>query len=195
MKEETLKGLLEKYFNGDTSLEEEKVLRKYFSGDDILPGFDTEKEIFNSYSSASEAIPPASEDLESRILSSIDDYEKENHRKRFPRRYMAISGIAATLLILIGSYFFFIRKAEPADTYSDPVIAYAETMKILNEVSLKLNKGTSALKTISKINTVTQKSIESIDRSASKLSGSFEKIRLIDRLSDTDTQTKKTNNK
>jgi hypothetical protein len=195
MKEEKLRELLEKYFNGDTSLEEEKALREYFSGDEILPGYDTEREIFNGYSSASEAIPPASEDLESRILSSIDDYEKENHRKRFTRQYMAISGIAATLLILVGSYFFFIRKAEPADTFSDPVIAYAETMKILNEVSLKLNKGTSALHTIGKINSVTRQSLESIDRSASILSGSIEKIRLIDRLSDTDTQSKKTNNK
>lgn len=195
MKEEKLQELLEKYFSGDTSIEEEKSLREYFAGDDILPGYDTEREIFYGYSSVSKAIPAVSEDLELRILSTIDKYEMENQRKGFNMRYMALSGIAATILILVGSYFFFISKAEPADTFTDPVIAYAETMKILNDVSVKLNKGTSALKTINKINTAAQKSIESIDRSASKLSDGLEKIRLIDRLSDTDTKIERANNK
>jgi hypothetical protein len=194
MKEEKLKELIEKYYKGESSPEEEKILKEYFSGDDIIPGYEAEKEIISYYLSAAEAIPAPSEDLELKILRSIDKYDRAQRSRIFTRRYLIPLSFAASLLMIAGSYFFFIHKAEPSDTYTDPLIAYAETMKILNEVSVKLNKGTEALNSISKINSATRKSIESIDRSAFVLNNSFQKIKLIDRLSETGTQTKKINN-
>jgi hypothetical protein len=197
MREEQLKELIEKYNNGESSPEEEKILREYFAGDDIISGYEAEKDIFSYYTSAAEAeaVPAPSDDLEQRILRSIDKYDNAWRSRLFTRRYLIPLSLAASLLIIIGSYFFFIHKSEPSDTFSDPVIAYAETIKILNEVSVRLNKGTDALRSIGKISDVTRKSIESIDRSASIISGSIERIRIIDKLSETDVRTKKTNNK
>jgi hypothetical protein len=73
---------------------------------------------------------------------------------------------AAGLLILTGSYFFFVRRAQPQDTYSDPKIAYAETIRILTEVSSRMNRGTEPLKTVGKINEMKEISLGSITRSA-----------------------------
>jgi hypothetical protein len=186
MKQEELKKLLEQYYNSNTSTEDEITLRDYFSGDDVFPGYEAEKEIFNHYS-AEEKIPAPSGDLEHRIIKSIDDLE--NTRSIPGRtRYIAIISVAATFIILIGSYFFFIRSQEPKDTFSDPRIAYAETMKILNEVSVKLNKGTSRLQPINKLNNAARKSIESVDRSTSMISSSLKRIEVIRKLSATDVQ-------
>jgi hypothetical protein len=184
MKQEELKELLERYYNGDTSPEDEIVLRDYFSGDDIFPGYEAEREIF-CYYSAKEKIPAPSGDLEARIMKSIDNLE---HTRSIPgrTRYIVLLSIAATFLILVGSYFFFIRNQEPKDTFSDPRIAYAETMKILNEISVKMNKGTSGLQSISKLNNAARTSMESVGRSTSMITGSFKRIEVIRKLSETD---------
>jgi hypothetical protein len=51
------------------------------------------------------------------------------------------------------------------DTFSDPEIAYAETIKILREVSVQLNYGAQVLEPIGKINEMTKKSFETINNS------------------------------
>jgi hypothetical protein len=61
-------------------------------------------------------------------------------------------------------YFFFARESEPTDTFSDPEIAYAETMKILHDVSIRLNKGTRALETVGMMQEVAQNSFNEISR-------------------------------
>jgi hypothetical protein len=72
---------------------------------------------------------------------------------------------AAGILILTGSYFFFMRKTEIDDTFKDPAIAYAETIKILREVSSELNHGAQVLEPVGKMSEVTRKSFKSINNS------------------------------
>jgi hypothetical protein len=193
MNEEKLKQLLYRYYDGNTSEEEETVLREFFSGNDIIPGYDEEKEIFFHYSHA-EIVPNPSDDLEIRILRSIDNLETTQKSRYARRRFMAYSGIAATFLLLIGSYFLFFQKTEPRDTFSDPQIAYAETMKILNDISVKLNKGTKALQPLTRINNATRTSLKTIDKSASVISTNLKQIAVFNKLSGTDIQTINTNN-
>ncbi|MGD0341320.1 MAG: hypothetical protein ABSA76_06405 [Bacteroidales bacterium] len=182
MKEEILKKLLEKYYNGDTSLEEEQSLKEYFSGKDIMPGYEAEKEIFRLFSSSGE-VPAAGDELETRIKNAIDHLE-ESHPVRTPsiRRY-AFASLAAGLLILAASYFMLRHHAEPKDTFSDPRLAYAETMKILNEVSLKLNKGTDALEPVRKIARAAQSGLGTVSKSASVITENLKPIRMINRIS------------
>lgn len=182
MKEELLKELLEKYYNGETSIEEELRLKEYFSGKDVLPGYEAEKEIFRLYSASGQIAAPDDE-LEARIKIAIDHLE-EPKMKRTPviRRYTVMS-IAAGLLILIASYFMLKHHAEPKDTFSDPRLAYAETMKILNEVSYKLNKGTSALEPVRKVARAAQSGLGSVSKSASVLTDNLKQIRMIDKIS------------
>lgn len=188
MKEELLKTLLEKYYKGDTSVEEEKSLKEYFSGDEVLPGYEAEKEVFRLYSASGEISAPDDE-LEYRIKSAIDELDgNKAPRAHFIRRYTVMS-IAAALLILVASYFMLKHRAEPEDTFSDPRLAYAETMKILNEVSVKLNKGTSGLKNVSKIERAAKSSLNSIGKSTLLLSENLRPLGLFNKLSDVNHET------
>ena len=175
MKEEKLKQLLDRYYDGNTTSEEEKELKEYFSGTDIFPGYEAEKEIFRHYARA-ERIPVSSADFEARIINAVDKLETNGRRRILRKRYISLLSSAAVIMILVGSWFIFIRKTEPADSFSDPRIAYAETMKILNDVSVKLNKGTMALQPISKINNAARASIRSIDRSVSVMEDGLRRI-------------------
>jgi hypothetical protein len=85
-------------------------------------------------------------------------------RKR--RFALSIASAAAGVLILAGTYFFFLHRAEPRDTFSDPQLAYAETMKILYNVSSKINQGTRPLNSLGKMQDFSSKSFEAFDRSA-----------------------------
>jgi hypothetical protein len=182
MKEELLKELLEKYYNGETSIEEELRLKEYFSGKDVLPGYEAEKEIFRLYSASGQIAAPDDE-LETRIKIAIDHLEEPKmNRTPIIRRYTVMS-IAAGLLILIASYFMLKHHSEPKDTFSDPRLAYAETMKILTEVSYKLNKGTSALEPVRKVARAAQSGLGSVSKSASVLTGNLKQIRMLDKFS------------
>ncbi|HBE41976.1 MAG TPA: hypothetical protein DDW27_12360 [Bacteroidales bacterium] len=174
MKEDKLKELLDKYYDGNSSPEEEQELKDFFSGDVIFPGYDAEKEIFRYYSS-SEQIPVPSTDFDNRILNTIDKLEVIKRKNIFRKGYITILSAAATILIMIAAWFITTYDREPEDTFSDPVIAYAETMKILNNVSVKLNRGTKAIKPVFKLVNTTRDGIKSIDRSFSLISGGLKK--------------------
>jgi hypothetical protein len=164
MNTKELNRLLEKYYKGESTEAEEEKLRRFFSGENIPEGYDTEKAIFSYYDEAN-AIPEPSYDFEARILDGIDRYE-EGRRKFSIRRHLIPSlSAAAGILLLAGSYFFFIHRSEPRDTFTDPQIAYAETMKILMNVSSQLNRGAMALEPVGKMNQMTTKSFESIHKS------------------------------
>ena len=195
MKEEKLKELLERYYNGDTSQSEEAELKKYFAGNEICEGYEAEREIFRHYS-GSEIIPVPSVDFEERIIEALDDLENKHKNKSFRKRYIMIMSAAAAILILIGSYFIFFYQTEPEDTFSDPQLAYAETMRILNEVSVKLNRGTEALKPIARIQDATQTGMKSVDRSALIISKNLQRIYLLDQISNSENTARiKNNNK
>jgi hypothetical protein len=164
MNEEELKRLIEKYYNGVSTEQEEKTLRDYFAGNNIPAGYEAEKEIFSYYAGSAE-VPEPSIDFEARILAGIDALETTDGSKRIRRYLLPLLGAAAGLLILTGVYFFFVNRHDSEDTFSDPQIAYAETIKILRDVSVQMNHGTQALEPIGKINEMTKRSFETINKS------------------------------
>ena len=179
MNSEEIKHLLQKYFDGDTTIEEEISLKNFFSGGDIPEELNVEKEIFKYFILSAE-IPEPSADFEEKIFSAIgrdDGNTVQSGRRR--RLYMTLTGAAAGLLILAASYFFFTGGPEPRDTYSDPELAYSETMKILIDVSARLNKGTESLAQLNALKDETLKSIETVTSSAALIE---EKIRPLDKI-------------
>jgi len=70
MNSEEIKHLLQKYFDGDTTLEEEISLKNFFSGGDIPEELNVEKEIFKYFILSAE-IPAPSADFEEKIFSAI----------------------------------------------------------------------------------------------------------------------------
>lgn len=164
MKKEELDKLLNKYYNGESTEDDENVLKTFFSGNEVPEGYEAEVAIFSFYKNAS-GIPEPSSDFESRILAAVDVAENSKRLSGKFRRliYPSIS-IAAGILIIVATWFFFNKSREPRDTFTDPELAYAETIKILEVVSSQLNKGTRALEPVSRINAVSTKSFETISK-------------------------------
>jgi len=177
MEENKLKELLDKYYDGVTSSEEELELKTYFSGNNVLPGYEAEKEIFSYYSGMEKIIVPFA-DFEMRIIKSVDDLERIKLINNKRKRYITLFSVAATILIMIGSWFFFLREREPADTFSDPSLAYAETMKILTNVSVKINMGKEALKPVFNLTGTARQGMRSVDRSLTAFSDGLRKAGL-----------------
>jgi hypothetical protein len=165
MKTLELNRLLEKYYKGESTEKDEAELRSFFSENNIPEGYEAEKVIFSYYRNTME-VPEPSPDFESGILAGIDEYESKSSSLNLRKFILPLISTAAALLIMAGLYFFFIDRSEPRNTYSDPEIAYAETMKILMKVSSELNQGAMALEPVAKINDLTTKSFDAINKPA-----------------------------
>jgi hypothetical protein len=165
MNEEELKRLTEKYYNGESTEDEEKILREFFRKGNIPEGYEAEKRIF-SYYTESASLPEPSIGFEARILAGIDGSASKTGSRKTKKYLLPLLSAAAGIFILIGSYFFFTGKTSSADTFTDPQLAYAETIKILRDVSSQLNRGAQVLEPVGKINEVKTKSLETINKSA-----------------------------
>ena len=127
--------LLRKYWNCETSLEEEKRLREYFGNDDIPDQLKETASLFRYF-----------EEAKKKSLSDVafDDQvmSKVNPRQGQVRRPMYNSmRIAAGLLVVIVATWFIrteVRQTIPqeiVDTYDDPELAFEETKKALLMIS------------------------------------------------------------
>ncbi|MBC35472.1 MAG: hypothetical protein CL663_05465 [Bacteroidetes bacterium] len=145
--------LLERYFSGETSLEDEKLLMEYFQGDDIPSHLQSLKGQFEYYSDEKEK-EFLDESFDNKIIDLIQS-EEEKSVKNTRRMYLYMaSGIAASVLILMSLFFKFdplTKKVE--ETFSDPEMAYNETRKALLLVSQTLNSGLEPMSKASKMNT------------------------------------------
>lgn len=186
MNQEHIKILLERYYEGETSPEEEMLLKEFFSREEVPEEFRSDSEIFRFFIDSA-AIPDAPSGFEERIIERIDR-QRAGTKLTPKRRILAIITAAAVVIIILSTALFITRyKDSGRDTYSDPQIAYAEAMKILYEVSAKLNKGTSALGKIGVLESETMNGLETMSRSTSlmkekmkPLDDVFETIRMIE---------------
>jgi hypothetical protein len=152
-----IEELLEKYYNGETSLEEERKLHWYFQTHEIPMHLRPDAEIFRyNYKQSREEVAP---ELSEKLSKLIDEQER---RSRFiipVKSIRWISGIAASILIIFSLWMGIgrdiIRERHHGgftDTFDDPQLAYLETKKALLLVSEKLNTGTKELHHLSKYN-------------------------------------------
>lgn len=180
MKTGDINKLLERYYDGTSTIEEERLLKEYFSGSEVSEELLVEKDIF-SYLSREHgtAIPDPSPDFEKRIAAAIDREEKREAAPARRRLYLMISGMAAAILILAASYFFFERQPGIRDTYSDPEVAYAEAMKILYDVSVRMNEGTKALGQLGALQDKTGKTLNAVGRSASLIEDKMKPLEVV----------------
>ena len=168
-----VKLLLAKYFNGDTTLEEERMLQGYFSDETEIPGeLISYRQQFMLLSSSAWAEHDTSK-LDLRISEMIDSQAEaipiQSHR-RLLYRYL----VAASVILMLGVSAFLIyqvRNSTVRDTYSDPKIAYQEAQRALMYVSQKMNKGIEPLANVSKITAGNEqlKALQKMDESMGML--------------------------
>lgn len=136
MEHEKIKYLIEKYFEAQTSTEEEIVLKDYFTSCENIPKeFETAAEIFKF----------SDKEL------NIKHYAKN---KKSPKtNYKWVWSVAASLLIVfsVGWYVFEQQKQQ-----REIELAYAETQKALLMVSEHLNIGVKKMTYLTEFNATTE---------------------------------------
>jgi len=145
-----IEELLGKYYEGNTTLAEEKLLKKFFSRDDVPVHLRDHQPMFRFF--AEESAQTLSDERQNEtLIRKIEEYREETSAvKTHPgkRRLYYLSGIAAGLLILM-SLFFVIRNEVSRKQFKDSVnpsaeLAYIQTRQALLMVSAGLNTGLDA---------------------------------------------------
>ena len=126
--------LIEKYFQGETSLAEERELRSYFSSPNVAPHLEQYKAMFGYFSQA-----------------KLDEYSKEFPQQKNIKKSMWIS-IAASTVILLGMFTFYMSSIQPKEiknelgSYDNPQEAFEQTQKALALLSQNVNIGIESVK-------------------------------------------------
>ncbi len=140
MNPESIKTLLEKYFDGETSIAEERELKRYFSQQKVDAELAKYRPLFLFLKEEKEAEMPQQQAVKLRPLP----------RPKLVgwRRFRSMAAAAATVAAFaVGGYLYqqnmTVEKGNPlfVDTYDDPEKAKAEIQKALALVSRKMNKG------------------------------------------------------
>jgi hypothetical protein len=167
MEKITVIALLDKYWQAETTLEEEKALADYFRGPAVDPELATYSEIFVYFDEEASVVP--SPDLGDRILQHIgiasDNSAIEPGRKTVVIRPFGtgLLSAAAVIAALIAGLFLLtpsqqhssavdagtslatIRHGAIQDTYDDPEQALAAVRGALLVASTHLNEGRQEL--------------------------------------------------
>ena len=134
-----IEDILDKYFQGETSIAEEKELKDYFSSPNVAQHLEQYKPMFGYFSQVKEQ------------KSTQEIPLKTN------KRNVAWLSIAASAVVLlgVGTYFYVSQKnTAPAvaqtelGTYDDPEEALAATQKALALLSTKVNVGIGSVQYI-----------------------------------------------
>jgi hypothetical protein len=136
-----IEALVEKFYEGSTSLSEERQLREFFSGADIPPHLAVHAELFRYYESSGKEELTDTE-FETRFLKSIEETSVIPLNNKRKQVYF-ITGIAASILLLTGIFFTFrndIFLHSPKETLQQE-IAYQKAEKALLLLSSNFNTG------------------------------------------------------
>ncbi len=136
-----VKHLLDRYWSGETSLDEEQALQTYFSSGQVDPAFQEYQGLFTFYRSKKNISMVASIPTPSVTMPRTG-------RKVTNLRWLI--NVAAALLVFFAVFFGNRYQQERkqhayvfVDTYEDPQAAYQEVKEALLFVSSKMNKGVS----------------------------------------------------
>jgi len=135
----TAKTLLDRYFLGETSLEEEQQLRAYFRDGDIHPELAAYPPLFSYWEQASEIVAPK--------------VQRPAIQRRLPVRWLSAAAAAVVLMFSINTWFdpptdvtaSTIPEAQPIDwskyEVTDPEEAYRILRGALKTASSEINRG------------------------------------------------------
>jgi anti-sigma factor RsiW len=149
-----LKTLINQYWDGATTLEEERAIKHFFSTHSDLP---TEIEQWRKWFATTTAISHAelSEDFDARILASI---EKEVKVPKYIPLFHRFIAVAASVAILLCAYLGWIKtthhEEEPQMTYEEAQEIMDMTKAVLYFTSAKMNQA----------ETILQENMSKIDR-------------------------------
>jgi hypothetical protein len=149
-----IKTLLDKYWNCETTLDEEAELRTYFSSNEVPETLRPFASLFQYFKSENDI--RLSESFDKKILNQIKAGEKPP-KQRYLNVYYKVAAAVILILFFVTIHQRFITVREKAatmvqDTFDDPEKALEETKKVLLLVSEKWNKGKNNFTKLSEFN-------------------------------------------
>ena len=174
-----IRKMLDRFYAGESTLEEERILQDYFSAARIPEELIPDRDLFRSLGSATDSVV-APDGLNQKILAVLGEQEKKVIRTRRITVF-SLSGLAAGLLVVVALYVGYFKNNgggrlasnQITDTYTDPQDAYEEAKRTLAYVSAKLSTGTTELEhvaQVSKTSTEPLKSLSKINKGSKELS-------------------------
>lgn len=141
-----IEQLIDKYFEGQTSIAEERELKAYFSSSDVAQHLEQYRHVFGYFTQAKQQKFTKSVPLQP--------------RKQFNVMWLSI---AASIVLVFGIATFKMMETESVKpsgelgTYNSPELAMAETQRALDLVSAKLNVGIESVNYINEYETAKSK--------------------------------------
>lgn len=129
--------LISKYYEGETTLEEEKVLREYFLKGDIPPHLAEHAGIFLFQNEESEQT--VSDGFEEELFQKLENRVPVVSINK--KRLYSFLSVAAGLLILAGLFFTFRDISQERKNERNARIAYEQTQNALLLLSVNFNSG------------------------------------------------------
>jgi hypothetical protein len=139
-----IRQILDRFYDGETSLDEEKRLREFFNQNEVPEGFRDEKLMFQTlYEAQLEEV--LDQQFDEKILNRIEHASSRVTRMRL---IYSLSSVAAVAILLLAVWMGGFFNPQPYGTIDNPQLAFAQTRKALQKVSKNLNKGLNPVKTV-----------------------------------------------
>jgi hypothetical protein len=148
-----IEELLSKYWNCETSLEEEQQLREYFKGGDIPEQWKETAALFRYFEeNKKKTLNDVTFDVA--VMQNVEPQKKGKLVKLFYNSMRIAAGLAVLVMAV-----WFVRKEvrettpqEVVDTYDDPQLAFEETKKALLMISKSFGTAESQAKKLNMFN-------------------------------------------
>lgn len=140
-----IEDLLDAYFEGETTVQQEQELRDYFSGADIAPHLELYVPMFNAFVSAQGE----------KFTGTIDLPQEKRRLYWIP--------VAASIAVIIGAFAFFggsLNNNNDYGTYQDADVAALKAKQAIVMMSNFMNKGTDQLKVIDEFSKTTKEYVK-----------------------------------
>jgi hypothetical protein len=155
MDSDNLQKKLQRYWSGDTTLEEEAQLREYFNGNDIPEELRETAALFRYFrENKKKSLSDISFD---RVVIDKIHGHPVKRGKVVGLLYNAMRIAAGVAVVMVATWFIRneVRKTTPqevVDTYDDPKLAFEETKKALMMISKSFGTAESQTKKINMFN-------------------------------------------
>lgn len=135
-----IEQLLETYFEGETTLVQEKQLRTYFTGNDVAPELEAYVGMFSAFAKAQQETPTAPITLPTTGVP-----------------YRWIAGIAAAVLLTVGIITQNNTSDQYTGTYQDQEVAVLKTKQALGMMTKMIQQSTAQLGTVKEFENTTNR--------------------------------------
>lgn len=139
METQEILRLLQRYFDGETTENEEQQLHAYFQSGNVADELEEYTEFFSGIAALSNVADDPS------IEEDVMDYILENEyrdKTKYRSMWKTVTAIAASVIVVLGGFLFYQEQQKPFnDTFDNPQEAYAYAAKTLHFVGSKYNEG------------------------------------------------------